>query len=274
MSSKLPIAVISPHEGFAIPEEVKPGLALSEAAIFNESDAGVEHLFGRAERVLFWESFSYARAIIDVNRMIDGANRPGDGAIKEQTSYGYPVYRRGKKPSGEICRHLIDRYWHPWHQRLAEIAADDQVKLVIDAHTMAAKGPTTYDDPNAWRPKFMVGNLGDEYGNRREGNVDSSASAELAQGLADLLALAGAELPALTPVCGACRINFPFRGGADLRLHGGKQQPWLMVEVNRSLFIGEQNSETPISPPNKAALERVQKSLWEALERFVAEFIR
>ncbi|MFQ5437113.1 MAG: hypothetical protein ACE5FD_19820 [Anaerolineae bacterium] len=60
----LPIAIVSPHGHLAVPPELTDLVALTSAQIFNEADV----------------------ALIP---------RPGDGVVKEVTSYGAAVFKPG-----------------------------------------------------------------------------------------------------------------------------------------------------------------------------------
>ena len=136
---KQPIAVVNPHSGLAIPPELEGRLALTERQIFNEADIFAEQIYDFTADVRYTEVFPIARAIIDVNRPDDPSRvRPGDGIVKRQTSYGAPIYLPGAEPDLALERQLIDKYWKPWHEKLAKIAADPAVKFVLDAHTMGS----------------------------------------------------------------------------------------------------------------------------------------
>jgi hypothetical protein len=62
-------------------------------------------------------------------------------------------------------------------------------------------------------------------------------------------------------------VNRPFWGGADLWLHGRspEHQPWLMVEINRALYIGNQNGNTPIVPPPAERIAALRDCVWQAV---------
>ncbi|MCZ7673067.1 MAG: N-formylglutamate amidohydrolase [Chloroflexi bacterium] len=61
-----------------------------------------------------------------------------------------------------------------------------------------------------------------------------------------------ADIPDLCQSGAACALNAPYLGGWAMRLYGGGDKPWLMVELSRALYIGSQESDSPIVPPNHA----------------------
>lgn len=261
MTKKLPVAIIIPHAGLEIPSELVGRVALMDCHIFNEADIYADLLYDFRDQVLYWLSFPYARAVLDVNRQLV-ESLPGDGIVKWQTSYGERVYDAGDEPPGRLEQLLIKRYWQSWHDQLAAIAADERVKLVIDAHSMAAMGPTRYSDPAQLRPRLMVANWGDEQGEIHSVRQHLTADPSLVRWWAARLGELMADVPALTPTANNFAINYPFYGGSDLLLHGGKKQPWLMVEISRALYVGHQSGDTPLTPPNLNQIQMIRERLW------------
>lgn len=272
MSNLLPIAIVLPHAGLTVPPQLNGRIALSAAQIFNEADAWTEALYDFRDRVLHWVVFPYARAIVDVNRPIDPAlvPRPGDGVVKRRTSYGAPVFRPGQAPDAALENELIDAYWRPWHEQLAAIAADPQVDLVIDAHSMAAVGPSRYSDPASRRPRVMVGNLGGPDAEMMPGRDRLSAPPLLARKLVESLGQSLADVSSLTATGPLTAVNDPFFGGWGLWSHGGRQQPWLMIELSRALYVGDQSGDTPIPPRPDALLADLRDRLWQAIAQTYA----
>ncbi len=271
MTIKLPIAIISPHGGLAIPNEVNGRIALTPEQIFNEADVYVDDIFNFAEDVLYYETFPYARTILDVNRPADPSlvRRPGDGVVKRISSYGDPVYHPQMEPDATLEQALIVQYWQSWHDKLAVIAHDPRVKLVIDCHSMAAEGPTLYGDPGQLRPRAQVANLGDT-----EGNIDPqrgriSAPPTLAVAFAQALDNRLTDLSARAEMKMETAVNSPFFGGWNVWLHGGYQQPWLMIELNRGLYIGSQTAVSPIILPDKTRIATLRNHIWVAILEIV-----
>lgn len=265
----LPIAIILPHAGLKTPAELNGRLALTEEHIFNEADVYTEEVYNFRDQILHWASFPYARAIIDVNRAEDPSlSRPGDGIIKRQTSYGNSVYLPGQEPDEQLEKLLINRYWRPWHEKLAVIAADPRVKLVLDCHSMAAVGPSAYTDanPNQVRPRVSISNLGDWDGDNRTPDQRISADPHVTRMLAVQLGKNLDDLPTLAPVGARSAVNTPYMGGYDIAAHGGRTQPWLMLEVNRALYVGPQSSDTPVLRPNLGLIDVMRDKIWQAIE--------
>jgi formiminoglutamase len=262
----LPIAILLPHAGLETPPEVAGRLAIGEREIFHEADIYTEAIYDFRDRVRHWLAFPYARAVVDVNRS-NGSHhtRPGDGIVKRKTSYGARVYRPGAEPDAGLENSLVERYWRPWHQQLAALAADDRVKLVIDCHSMAAAGPGHYHDPGAVRPRACVANLGDQEA-EAAGRRRLTAPPSLARALAAELGKRLAGLPALAPTGPAAALNQPFAGGWDIWAHGGKRQPWLMIEISRGLYVGPQDASASISPPRRREIGDLRDAIWQAIE--------
>ncbi len=267
MTNKLPLAIILPHGGLAVPPELTDRVALTPEQIFNEADAYVDEIFDFRDRVQHWLNFPYARGILDVNRPDDAAlhHRLGDGAVKGQTSYGVPVFHEGLAPDVDMVNGLIAAYWRPWHEQLAAIVDDTAVKLVVDCHSMAAVGPSAYDDPESLRPRVSVSNLGDENGEPRANWAHISAPPAAARFLGWRLGKLLADIPDLTATGAPYAINQPYLGGWGMRIYGGTYKPWLMIELSRALYIGRQTSDSPIVPPDAALLRQLRERIWLAI---------
>lgn len=274
MTEKLPIAIIIPHGGLAVPPELEGRIALTPEQIFNEADSYVDDIFDYKDRVLHWMNFPYARGILDVNRPDDATlhHRLGDGAVKMVSSYGVPVFHEGAKPDLELVNTLIAKHWRPWHEKLAEIVDDPAVKLIVDCHSMAAVGPAAYDDPSALRPRVSSSNLGDERGESRESWGLITAPPAMTRFFGERLGELLADIPDLTETGAPYAINAPYLGGWAMRVYGGSYKPWLMVELSRGLYIGKQESDSPIVLPNGQLLKDIGDRVWQAIEE-VLKFI-
>lgn len=267
MTAKLPIALIMPHSGLAIPPELNGRVALTPAQIFNEADAYIDDIFDFREEVLAFEVFPYSRALLDMNRPADSRlhHRNGDGVVKRITSYGTPVYRSRLEPEPELEQYLIHHYWQPWHDRLHDIEHDARIQLVIDCHSMAAVGPAAYDDPAQLRPRVQTANLGDYRAEVYPPRSRLSAPPDVTRFLAEKLGTLLADIPALTEVGADTAVNHPFWGGWDIWAHGHERQPWVMIELNRGLYVGRQDGDTPIVPPDPACIKLLRERIWQGL---------
>lgn len=292
----LPIVQSIPHAGLGIPPEVADRLAISERAIYNECDLWADQLFdlhasGEMELApLAVVTTTISRALVDVNRLPDDLDNP-DGPIKSQTSYGELIYRLPL--TTEDKRMLIDRYWRPYHARLEAALAEHagQVKLLLDCHNMAQRGPTTYDFPGAARPFLCLANLGDRRGEPLTPGGKITCPAALLRRAGEIATDLFADMTLLdkdeTGDVPIVALNWPFIGGILIdqyahgigagsvvapHLHESKcaRAPYaIMVEINRGLFVGNQNAHTPVAPPN---LERIAM-IRQRLQRWMHELI-
>jgi hypothetical protein len=73
------------------------------------------------------------------------------------------------------------------------------------------------------------------------------------------------------PVDPAVRLNTPFFGGWDLRLHAHHQTPILMLEFNRGLYVGHQTGDSPPVALGPERLAELQAGLWAAITALLAE---
>jgi N-formylglutamate amidohydrolase len=211
---KLPLLASVPHAGLHVPEEAEPYCILTREQIAEDGDVGAAEIYALESELEAYVSTSIARAIVDMNRAED--DRRLDGVVKTHTCWNVPVYR--EFPPEEVVKRLLDRYHRPYHARLRELG-ETGVKLGLDLHTMAAKGPPVGPDPGVERPWICLSNA--------DGMTCSQEWIE---------SLAGCFEEAFGP---NVRINDPFKGGFITRTHAA-ELPWLQLELSREPFMSNE----------------------------------
>lgn len=212
----LPLLFSVPHAGLQIPPEVKSLCILSEKDIVEDGDEGAAEIYLPLQtEVSAFVTTDIARAIVDMNRAEN--DRRKDGIVKTHTCWDVPVYR--KFFSEDVIETLIEKYYRPYHSYLTHYAKG--VKLGVDCHTMAAKGPSIGPDPGEVRPFICMS------------NADFTCPKEWIASLAACL-----EKVFETDVS----INQPFKGGYIIRSHA-KELPWVQLELSRThSFSNEEKS--------------------------------
>jgi N-formylglutamate amidohydrolase len=269
---------------------VRDRLAIDATTIYNECDLWVDELFDFAASdligvasctqppgVLAKVSMPIARVLIDANRAPDDLDNP-DGPVKTMTSYGGQIYRTPLSP--ELRQELLVRHWQPFHTELQQAVLNHagRCRLLLDCHNMAQLGPVAYGDAGSPRPLICLANLGDARGEPIPGGDPVSCPPELLQAAARVAEEIFADSPLLEPMGASppvVKLNRPFKGGYILRAMtqlarqlsreaGAGDQPTfpcIMVEVNRGLFVGRQETNTPIMPPRLEEIADLRRRL-------------
>ncbi|MDY6972956.1 MAG: N-formylglutamate amidohydrolase [Thermodesulfobacteriota bacterium] len=213
----LPILVSIPHAGLDIPPEVEGLCILNEKEIRKDGDEGAAEIYlPLKSNVAGMVNTNVARAIIDMNRSED--DRRKDGIIKTHTCWDVPVYSEPLK--GNITQVLIRSYYRPYHSALTRYATG--MKLGIDCHTMASKGPPIGPDPDVRRPPICLS------------NGDGTCPDKWMLSLAECLERSFEK---------KVSINHPFKGGYIIKSHA-QEMPWIQIELSREHFAtDEEKSE-------------------------------
>lgn len=280
----LPVILSIPHGGFGVPDELAGRLAVTDTDIYNECDLWIEELFdfsacgpstGRASEVLAKVTTPIARALVDVNRPSAELDNP-DGPVKSQTSYGRTTCASPLEL--DVKQQLVQKYWQPYHAALERALAEHgrEAKLFLDCHNMAQTGPTTYGDPGAKRPLICLANLGAADGSAQSPKRPISCDPAFIRRAADIAEGVFAGIALLEPQPGPqpplVAINRPYPGGYILIEYARQREerelpPGLMVEFNRGLFVGDQNAQTSVAPPNLKTIETLRQRIHEWLVR-------
>jgi len=207
---KLPLLVSVPHAGLRVPPEAVSYCTLTEDEIKKDGDEYADEIYAIESEVAEFVTTDVARAIVDLNRAED--DRRKDGVIKTHTCWDVPVY---KIPLPEdVAATLLECYYHPFHTRVKELSRSG-VRLGVDCHTMAAKGPPVGPDTGIERPPICLS------------NADGTCPPDWFESLAKCL-----EESFQLPV----NLNAPFKGGYIIRSHAA-ELPWVQLELSRAPFL-------------------------------------
>ncbi|WP_096896008.1 N-formylglutamate amidohydrolase [Candidatus Scalindua japonica] len=231
--NKLPLLISVPHAGLAIPPEVEPFNLLTSDQIIADGDEGAREIYAIEELVNKFITTDIARAFVDMNRKENDFSR--DGVVKTHTCWSEPVY---KSPlSSEIIKLLLERYYFPYHRQLID-AADKDIILAIDCHTMASAGPPVGPDHGSVRPMVCLS------------NADGTCHEEWFYLLADCLS---------ETFCCEVSLNKPFKGGYIIRRHS-REISWLQLELSRNPSLSIEYKRNAVISALKKWCKTVTKS--------------
>ena len=240
MGHLLPFIVSIPHGGLTVPPEVADRCALTDEEIFDESDAYSRELYGVADIVLGEVTHDVARAIVDLNRPQEELPPEADGAVKALTSFNRPVWRPDATPDLDLQMALLERRYHPYHRRLEELleAHRGEVRLLIDCHTMSAKGPPAARDAGERRPLICLGNLGCEEGAAGRSGRTSLPAPTIVR-LRDIMEDLFISDPAAADETDLIALNRPFVGGHITSHYSSKGFRVVQIELSKALYLDD-----------------------------------
>lgn len=238
-----PFIFASPHSGREYGPDFMARAVLDRQAIRSSEDAFVDSLFDMAPELGAPLLTARApRAFLDLNRaadeldpgVIEGIQRvphnprisSGLGVIPRVVAGGRAIYR-GKLTLAE-AESRISRYWHPYHQALAELIDETRAEfgsaVLIDCHSMPHEAIEAHTRPGQPRPEVV---LGDRYG--------VAAGREVVERIE--VAFSGAGL----------RVgrNAPFAGAYVAQAYGRPSRGVhvVQVEIDRALYMDEARIE-------------------------------
>ena len=252
--NKLPVLISIPHGGRRIPAELASRLLLEEADIFEDIDPFTREIYNIGTKASHVISSPIARTAVDVNRAPDDLPPVNpDGVIKSKTCFGKVVYKPGFLPNETLISALLSRYYHPYHNQIRETLEKEttSIELSLDCHSMAATGPDIAPDTGEKRPLFCLSNrFGDSCPNKQ---ID-----KLAECFGKAFNLPDNEIS----------LNKPFSGGFITRHYGSAANPWIQVELNRSLYLRQPYFDTSTLSISTERLQELKDSFKAALVLF------
>jgi N-formylglutamate deformylase len=150
---RVPLVVSMPHAGTWIPPSLSRDMSDS-ALLRADTDWHLSRLYEFA--VAMGASViaaTHSRYVVDLNRPPDDVNLyPGKDTTSLcpiDTFARQPVYLAGRTPKPEAIRARVDRYWVPYHRRLAgeieRVRTEHGVAVLWDAHSIVSVAPRFFE---------------------------------------------------------------------------------------------------------------------------------
>jgi len=266
LNGRYPFLFSIPHGGTSVPSEVRGLINLSRRDIIFNSDPHTRLIYGFGDVAEALVDFEVSRIFVDTNRApYQYPPRTQDGVVKVITQDGTPVYRKGLVPGRELIGVLLERYYFPFHSRLADLTDTRPIEIAFDCHSMLPASPPVRRDAGRPRPLFCLSNRGDKNGNPlRKGGLVTCPPEWLS-------ALAG-SLQAEFDGKGQVLMNDPFRGGfITVAHHRRTRTPWIQIEINRGLYETEEYIDSETHLVDEARIADIRRRIFSAITGFWEE---
>lgn len=144
-----PLLISIPHAGTFVPEDIGERFAPA-ARKLPDTDWHVDRLYACARQLgAATIKANYSRYVVDLNRSADSAALyvadPTTPVCPERTFGGEDIYMSGREPDAIEIAQRLERYWRPYHERIAaELQALRErhgLALLWDAHSIASEIP-------------------------------------------------------------------------------------------------------------------------------------
>ena len=244
---KLPVLISIPHGGTLVPKEMRGLFQLGEQEVLRDGDTWTREIFDFREEVLELVETPVPRVVIDLNRGKEDLPPDNfDGVVKTKSVFLNPVWQNPEGLEEAQRKHLIEKYYDPYYNKILKALENPAVKLGLDCHSMLPENP--FDETAEKRPLFCISNRGGKAGELVKEPL--SAPRELLLSFKESLEKEFGK--------GSVQLNDPFSGGYITRYFGMKKNvPWIQLEVNRSLYLP---SEGPITEsPGEEHREKVKE---------------
>lgn len=148
-----PLLISVPHDGRLVPEEQQARMT-EEGLAIPDTDWHVAQLYGfAAELGASLLVARYSRYVVDLNRPPDDGSlyegQVATGLCPRYTFAGEPLYRGDEAVDEKEVAERTERYWRPYHERLAqsvdEIRSRHGSVCLWDAHSIPSRVPRLFD---------------------------------------------------------------------------------------------------------------------------------
>ena len=152
-AGRIPLLVSMPHTGTHLPENLKERLSPAAQAL-PDTDWHLERLYDFLEELgASLLVATHSRYVVDLNRPPDNVNLyPGQdttGLVPLDTFHKQALYLPGSEPAAPEIPLRVERYWKPYHEKLADELARLRrvhgVALLWDAHSIFSIVPRFFE---------------------------------------------------------------------------------------------------------------------------------
>lgn len=202
---RTPLLVSMPHVGTHIPTAL--GADMTEAGLgVPDTDWHVDRLYDfLAEMDSSVLQATHSRYVIDLNRSPSGsalyAGQRNTELCPVTCFDDRPIYKPGRAPDAPAVALRLDRFWRPYHDRLAaalaEIKARHGYALLFDAHSIRSRVP-----------RFFEGRLWDL-------NIGTGDGLAASPAISDSVTQEAAKTSSYSSI-----LNGRFKGGYITRTYG------------------------------------------------------
>ena len=258
------ILIAIPHSAVDLPNELEPAFLprVDRHYLLTQSDAFTDQVYSVPE--VRSVRYRWSRFVADPNR---AEHQASEGGVVPVNDFAMePIYPKGGEPSLAQRLDRIEKYHRPYHEEVAEAAADPRTRFFVDGHSMAGQAPRRSQDFGRTRPDVVVSNRGGDDGNPAPGKAFLTCSPPLTRWISERLGYWLTHIPApagppLSRIEGSYRINDPFKGGYGVRSHARPQEgrPGIQLELNQRMWCDE-TSFVPI--PGRIDWIREVMSAW------------
>jgi N-formylglutamate amidohydrolase len=205
-------------------------LALTDAEILDSSDLGTKEIFGNIPAAFVIET-PWSRLLVDLNR--GGRDQGERGVIPKKDYMGRAVFRNGAAPDSACIRSLIELYYRPFHDRLAETLRRFSPKGLFDCHSLNGIGPVGGPDPGKRRKDITLGNNGDSLGKKTGTLGEITCPMEKLHAIKEIFEKKGFTVS----------INVPYSGGFITKHYGAAMVKRggiaVQIEINEALYLAK-----------------------------------
>ena len=221
-AGRTPLLVSMPHTGTYVPPEIASTLT-SAARALPDTDWHLERLYDFLDKLGTSALMAtHSRYVVDLNRPPDNANLyPGQDTtaiVPVDTFHREPLYAQSTPTAAQIGER-IEKYWRPYHAKLAEelarLKGEHGYALLWDAHSIFSE-----------LPRFFQGKLPDF-------NLGTAGGKSCAPGIGETLLKAVEGYSAV--------LNGRFKGGYITRRYGDPANDVhaVQLELSEATYMDE-----------------------------------
>jgi N-formylglutamate deformylase len=274
-----PVLILTPHHSSHIPSDILAEMLGDDIYSLDKRQARLNWMFDEGDPytdVIYQCPEAYnlhaltSRFVVDLNRERDLVGE--NGVIKLTDFERRSLYPEGYVLSAEKREERLRRYYDTFHNQIETMLEQQDIRLIIDGHSMQPQGPKIGPDAGKLRPAITLMTSSTPDGKILEGKTHSTLSYQQAHRVMDLLETH------FMPIVEACNavpsliaLNDPWdHDEISYRYSDPSRKnhvPAFAIEFNRALYLHYQDGK---EFPNEPVIQQLNTQFQLFLPEVVA----
>lgn len=259
---KFPILIIIPHGGYKIPIELANYTELADFDLFLSADTCANEIFSFEKETIATINTHISKLFIDQNRAPNTIieENENDGLVKRVNSFQKNIFKEDCFPDEIAINNILKRYYNPFHDTIKKILTENNIKLIIECHTVMGIGPKNAKDSDKLRPIVTLHNL-----MKNKDKTIETCSMSFAKSLIEQLQKNFSNEKEISLEDPFIISKKPLNDYLIQEFSG--KVPYIRIDISRSLFLNDKYFNYDYLKVDQIRLKDLKKRTWKAIEK-------
>ncbi len=259
MKKKLPVLIVIPGGGKAVPDEFKGLEGLNEFDLFMDGSTCSTDIFDLKDMVVASLKTDISKNFINLDRPINKISKDGsDGVINSLTTSQKKIFKKDFFPNSVAISNILKRYYIPFHKTIDKIIKTGEINFIFICETHFPISPPLSKIPGKAEPLVKIDSLAFN-SDKEVMTCNKDIITRIAKSMEKQLSTEKNTIEKKV------LINSRTDKSFILNNFHKKKIPIVRFSFCKSLFINEDNFNYDYLSVDSIRLEQIQKMFFESI---------